>query len=92
MDSFSIAVVDRDQALDVQDNVDGVHSNFRLLEKSLSDIRDKVWNSTALMGDLRNRLQQVGREPQERMPRLRLRHGAEFLWCSSSGQQPAEPR
>lgn len=40
-------------------NVDGVLSSFGMVEKSLSDIVDKVQNSTYLMDDLKKRLMQV---------------------------------
>lgn len=71
--SWSISwsfVVCRDQALGVKGDVDGVLTHFGLLEKSLSDIEDKVQNSTDLTDGLKIRLLQVGREEQQRMPRL----------------------
>lgn len=40
-------------------DVDGVLSSFGMVEKSLSDIEDKVQNSTYLMDDLKKRLMLV---------------------------------
>lgn len=54
----------------MKDNVDGVLSGFGLMEKSLSDLEDRVQNSTDLTDGLKTRLLQVRREEQQRMPRL----------------------
>lgn len=64
-------MVGRDQALGVKDDVDGVLTSFAVLEESLSDIEDKVQNSTDLTDGLKIRLLQVGREEQQRTPRMR---------------------
>ncbi|XP_011611933.1 laminin subunit beta-3 isoform X1 [Takifugu rubripes] len=49
----------RNQALGVKGDVDGLLSSFGMVEKSLSDIEDKVQNSTYLMDDLKKRLMQA---------------------------------
>lgn len=76
-------VVCRDQALGVKDNVDEVLSDFGLIEKSLSDLEDRVQNSTDLTDGLKTRLLQVRREEQQRMPRLHFASWRWFLWFSS---------
>ncbi|CAF94661.1 unnamed protein product, partial [Tetraodon nigroviridis] len=49
----------RDRALDIEDNVDTRVSGLDLLDKSLSDIEDKVQNSTGLTDGLKTLLLQI---------------------------------
>lgn len=62
-------------------DVDGVLAGFGSVEKALSDIEDKVQNSTNLTDDLKKRLMQVGGQGRCHMPQSSSWSGwVEILW------------
>lgn len=52
------------------EDVDDTLDDFDSAEKNLSDIEDKVQNSTAVTNGLKTRLLQVGHEERRRTPQL----------------------
>lgn len=51
----------RDTALGVKADVDGLLSGFGSVEDSLSDVEDKLQDSTNLLNNLKDNLKTVGR-------------------------------
>lgn len=60
----------RDQAVVVKADVDQTLASFGPVEKSLSDIEDKVQNSTDLMEGLKRHLMEVGTRRNSWRPQL----------------------
>lgn len=59
-----------DQARGVMQDVDNTLDDFDSAEKNLSNIEDKVQDSTDLTNGLKTRLLQVGHEERRRTPQL----------------------